>query len=182
MIARSAFALLVPVLVAACQSGAEPPVAALTQADSADQVLFGVRVVLHNNGLNRALLLADTAMMFEDNTRTELRNVSTTFYTPEGAKNATLTARQGTYNVRLGSMEARGDVVVLTEDNRKLTTPQLRYDPQRNEISSDSAFRLTEPGGWASGTGFIADPNLDNIRIHRDAKGTRGSVTLPGKP
>ena len=179
---RLAVVLLLPLLMAACKSAAEPPVTRVSQADSADQVLFGVRVVLHNNGLNRALLLADTAMMFEDNTRTELRTVSTTFYTPEGAKNATLTARQGTYNVRLGTMEARGDVVVLGEDGRKLTTPQLRYDPQRNEISSDSSFRLEEPGGWASGTGFIADPNLDNIRIHRDAKGTRGSVTLPGKP
>src|SRR5689334_16321953 len=92
-----------------CQdTGATPPVAARTAPDTADQTLFGVRLVLADRGVQRALMNADTAFTYEDNSRFELRAVRTTFYTETGVKDATLTSREGTYNVRSGNMEARG--------------------------------------------------------------------------
>jgi LPS export ABC transporter protein LptC len=166
--------------LAACQEGKTPPVAAgETVVDSADQVLYGVRTNLTNAGLMRGVLLADTALMYDDNTRTELRTLHTTFYTQTGAPNGTLTAERGTYNIRLGSMEARGNVVVVSTDGRRLVTPHLRYDPTRNEISGDSAFVLTEPTRTVEGIGFVSDPNMNNVRILRGSKYTGGSVPLP---
>jgi LPS export ABC transporter protein LptC len=163
----------------ACQDpGATPPVASGALADSADQIMFGVSVTLTDRGIRRADLEADTAYTYEDNTRTELRRVETTFFTETGAKNGTLTARQGTYDVRLGSMEARGDVVVIGEDGRRLETPHLRFDPARNEISSDSAFVLTEPTRKLSGIGFVADPNLNNVRVLANAKASGSGLTI----
>lgn len=160
------------VLGVACkEQGATPPVAANVIPDTSDQTLFGVRLLMADHGIKRATMEADTAFTYEDNTRTELRNVRTTFYTETGLKNGTLTSREGTYNVRSGRMEARGNVVVVSEDGRRLETPQLRYDPGRNEISSDSAFVLTQPTEVVTGIGFIADPNLNNIRILRAASG-----------
>jgi hypothetical protein len=73
-------------------------------------------------------------------------------------------------------MEARGNVVVVTEDGRRLTTEQLRYDQIRNEISSDSAFVLTEPGRRLEGVGFTSDPNMNNVRVHRLIEG-QGAVS-----
>jgi LPS export ABC transporter protein LptC len=79
-------------------------------------------------------------------------------------------------------MEARGNVVVVSEDGRRLETQQLRYDPARNEISSDSAFVLTEPTQRVSGIGFRADPNLNNVNILRAASGsTTRSVRQPDR-
>jgi len=168
---------------AACRdSGATPPVAVRALPDTADQTMFGVRLVLADRGIQRALLQADTAFTYEDNTRTELRNVRTTFFTETGVKNGTLTSRQGTYNVRSGTMEARGDVVVISEDGRRLETPHLRYDPTRNEISSDSAFVLTQPQETITGIGFIADPNLNNVRVIKAASGrTKTSIVQPDR-
>lgn len=157
--------------VACNDPGATPPVAATAIPDTSDQTLFGVRLLMADHGIQRATMQADTAFTYEDNTRTELRNVRTTFYTETGLKNGTLTSREGTYNVRSGSMEARGNVVVVSEDGRRLETPQLRYDPGRNEISSDSAFVLTQPTEVVTGIGFIADPNLNNVRILKAASG-----------
>jgi LPS export ABC transporter protein LptC len=171
------------VAIAACQDqGATPPVAARTTPDTADQTLFGVRVVMSDRGVQRALLEADTAFTYEDNSRFELRTVRSTFYTETGVKDATLTSRQGTYNVRSGNMEARGNVVVISTDGRRLETPQLRYDPGRNEISGDSSFVLTRPGDELSGIGFKTDPELTRINVLSNAHGrTTKSVAQPGR-
>ena len=171
------------VALAACQDpGATPPIGSRSPADTADQTMFGVRLVLADHGVQRALLEADTAFTYEDNTRTDLRVVRSTFYTEAGVKEGKLTSREGTYSSRSGTMEARGNVIVIAEDGRRLETQQLRYDPQRNEISGDSAFVLTRPGDVLSGIGFTTDPNLTRIRVDSAASGrTTKSIVQPDR-
>lgn len=166
----------------ACDDRTAPPVVSRSAlADSADQVMFGARFNLTDKGLSRAELLSDTAYFFEDNTRIELRKVEATFYTMTGARDAYLTSKRGTYNSRFGSMLARGDVVVITEEGRRLSTPLLMYNQQQNEISSDSAFVLTEPGRRLEGVGFRSDPNMQNVQILKTRSGSTGAVSLPGQ-
>ena len=169
-------------VLGACQETTKaPPVEQKNvMPDSADQMLFGVWFLLSDAGVKRAEVNADTAYMYEDNTRTDMRKVKTDFFTTTGTKNATLTSKTGDYNSRLGTMEARGNVVVITTDGRRLETPQLKYDPSRNEISSDSAFVLTEKDGRvAKGVGFTSDPDMNNVRIHAAAQGLGQKVTVP---
>ena len=168
----------------ACSSKKQPPVATHSPlADSADQIMYGARFKLTDQGLARAQLEADTAYFFDDNTRQELENVHTTFYTVTGAKDAVLTSRHGTINNRTNNMIARGNVVVVSEDGRRLTTPELIYNQQKNQISSDSAFVMTEPNRRLEGVGFRSDPNMKNIQILSGAKGiARGVSTAPVAP
>ncbi len=172
------------VVTGACSSKKEPPVATHSPlADSADQVMFGARFKLTDQGLQRAQLEADTAYFFDDNTRIELSNVHTTFFTVTGAKDAVLTSRFGTTNTRTNNMIARKNVVVVSEDGRRLTTPELIYNQQKNEISSDSAFVMTEPNRRLEGVGFRSDPNMKNIQILSSAKGVaKGISTAPVAP
>jgi LPS export ABC transporter protein LptC len=183
MRARLALVALAALIAsAACTEKTAPPVARKSAlADSADQVMYGAHFNLTDKGLARAELLSDTAYFFDDNTRIELRKVATTFYTTSGARDAYLTSQRGTYNNRSGMMIARGDVVVITEEGRRLTTPHLKYDQAQNEISSDSAFVLTEPGRRLEGIGFRSDPNMQNIQILKTKSGSTGTVTLPGQ-
>ena len=178
---RALLLLLLGVSLAACRKdSASPVIKGRVVPDSADQVLFGVRFFLTDGGLRRAELVADTAYMYDENTRTELRVVNTTFYKNSGERDAVLTSQTGTYNVRLGSMEARGDVVVVTTDGRKLTTPHLRYDPSRNEIASDSAFVINEATGRVTeGVGFIGDPDLNNVRVLSATKSRGNQLVIP---
>jgi LPS export ABC transporter protein LptC len=168
-------------IVAACSDTSNPQALSPASAvDSADQVMFGVHFFVTDAGLRRAEVKADTALTFEENTRTELRKVNATFFKATGEKDATLTSREGTYNTRLGSMEARGNVVVTSTSGRTLTSAQLRFDPTRNEVSSDSAFVLTEANGRVlKGIGFVSDPNLNMLRVLRGAQSTGNQVTLP---
>ena len=172
---------LVMALCAACDTKKQPPVAAHSPlADSADQVMYGLRFNLTDGGIARANLHSDTAYFFDDNTRIELEKVNTTFFNSTGAKDAVLTSRRGTYNSRTSNMVARKDVLVVSEDGRRLTTSELVYNQQRNEISSDSAFVMTEPNRRISGVGFRSDPNMNNIQILKGASGfARGVTTQP---
>jgi len=163
-----------------CNDKKQPPVSAHSVlADSADQIMWGARFNLTDRGLQRAELFADTAYFFNDNTRVELENVRTTFYTTGGAKDAVLTSHHGTYTSRTGAMVARKNVVVVSEDGRRLVTPELAYDQSRNEISSDSAFVLTEPNRRLEGIGFRSDPSLNNVRVLRGASGFANQVNNP---
>lgn len=165
----------------ACSQKKQPPVAAHSPlADSADQVMYGARFNLTDKGLQRAQLQSDTAYFFEDNTRIELEKVHTTFFTATGAKNGVLTSERGRFNSRTNNMVARKNVVVVSEDGRRLTTQELNYNQQTNEISSDSAFVMTEPNRRVEGVGFRSDPDMKNIRILKGASGiARGVSTQP---
>lgn len=171
--------LLLPLAVitlggAACPS--KPPVAkraSKTTAipDSADQVGYGMRHVLTDKGVAQGELLADTAFVYDEGTRLEMRRLNMTFFTKQGLKDGVMTAREGTYNTRLQRLEARGDVVVVREDGKRFTSQQLVFDQVRNQFYSDSAFALVEPTRQLSGTGFESDPRLTNFKCLRACKG-----------
>jgi LPS export ABC transporter protein LptC len=166
--------------VAACSETQEPPLASTNPiADSADQVIWGARQLLTNGGVLRADLHADTAFFFNDGTRIELRSVNTTFFATNGAKNGTLTSREGTYNTQIGQMSARKNVVVVSEDGRRLTTPELRYSEQTNLISSDSSFVATQGGRRLEGVGFETDPDMNNVRCKAACRGELGALAVP---
>jgi len=177
------------VVATACDDKREPPV--LTRAgmaDSADQVMFGASFNMTNRGVIRAELQADTAYFFDDNTRIELDDVNTTFYTVSGVKDAVLTSNHGRYSTRLGNMTAFGNVVVTTEDGRSIVTPELHYNQASNQFSSDSQFVMTEPGRRLAGVGFRSDPGLKNVQVLSGASGfvtganAVPTATSPGSP
>lgn len=148
--------------------------------DSAETVIYGGRVVLTDKGVSSGELLADTVFVYEGGTRLELRQVHATFFTKQGEKDGVLTSREGTYNQRLSRLEARGSVIVLAEDGRRLDTEQLVYDQQRNQIFSDSAFVLNQPPRQISGIGFESDPKLTTVKVFRGFKGV-APVKMPAQ-
>ena len=179
---RVALLLSLVVALAACrEKGTAPPVKrGHTMADSAEQVMLDVRALLTDHGVQRGEMFADTAYVFDDQTRFELRKVRATFNTSTGTKDGVLSADRGTYNQRESKLEGFGNVVIVTTEGKRLTSPHMRYMQVVNEVSSDSAFTLVEPGRNVSGIGFRADPQLTRIQILRNV-GAQGSFTLPGK-
>ena len=169
-------------LVVACRKqGSAPPVKrTATMADSAEQVMSGVRMLLTDRGVQRGELFADTAYVFEDQTRFELRKVRATFNTSTGTKDGVLTADRGLYNQREAKLEGFGNVVIVTTEGKRLTSPHMRYMQAQNEVSSDSAFTLVEPDRSLNGIGFRADPQLTRIVVLK-AGDVRGNITLPAQ-
>ena len=166
--------------LAACGNTQAPPVASQSLLpDSAEQMLFGVELLLTDAGVRRASVKSDTLLVYDDATREELRKVIARFFTAAGEQQAVMTSDQGTHSSRLGTMEARGNVVVISSEGKQLVSPHLKYDPTRNEISSDSAFTLTEGERVTKGVGFVSNPDMTNIRILAAAQVTGTEVKIP---
>jgi LPS export ABC transporter protein LptC len=175
---KALLVLLGALLAGACRDKNTPTLAARTSAlpDSADQVMFGLRQALTTDGVRRGELRADTAFFYDQNQRIELRKVDAVFFTADGVKNATMKALQGTYDVRTQKLDGRGDVVLTSEDGRKLSSPHLVFERSFNQVSSDTTFTFTAPGRTMSGVGFRSDPQLRNVQILR---GAGGQTVLP---
>ena len=166
---------------AGCGTAKPPPVAPPNPlADSADQVMFGVRTFITDQGLLRAQLRADTGYFFDGNSRIEVRNERTVFFTNTGQPSAVLTSQEGTYSTTRSIMEARKNVVVVSTDGKRLETSQLSFNQVTNLISSDSAFVLTEPERRVEGVGFTSDPSLNNFKILKLKQGA-GPIPLSGQ-
>lgn len=169
-------------VAAGCSRQGNVPAAGTTAslADSAEQVMLNVRSLLTDHGVQRGEMFADSAYVFDDNTRFELRKVRATFNTVTGVKDGTMTADRGRYNLRQQQLEGFGNVVVTTNDGKRLTSPHLRYNQLSNEVSSDTSFTMVEPGRTLSGIGFRSDPQLNHLTVLRAPRG-QGSFTLPGQ-
>lgn len=170
------------VALAACRDDkALPPVVAPAPglADSADQFMIGVRYALADAGVKRGELFADTGFVFQEGSRFEFRKVRVEFNTPQGVKSGTMTADRGTYHVNMNRFEGFGRVVVVTQDGRRLSAPQLRYDQNANEISSDSAFVFEDAKQVQRGTGLRTDPNLTRIEVKSNWSGVIRKVPVP---
>lgn len=184
---RLPVALALLAAATACDDKREPPVLGKSpMADSADQIMYGASFNLTDRGVIRAELQADTAYFLDDNTRIELDDVNTTFYTVTGVKDAVLTSDRGRYSTRLGNMTAYGNVVVNTEAGRRIVTPELHYNQGANRFSSDSHFVMTEPGRRIEGVGFRSDPGLNNVQVLSGATGFMtgqgGASSSPASP
>lgn len=166
--------------LAGCRGSEQPPVTPIPPAvDSADQVMIQVRTLLTERGVKQGELFADTAYVYDENSRYELRNVRTTFNTPTGAPNGTLTAKRGRYDIRQRFLEGFGDVVVVTTDGKRLLTPHLRFDQARNLVRSDSAFTLIEGARRHQGIGFESDPNVTRFVCKRACVASSTDVNIP---
>jgi LPS export ABC transporter protein LptC len=177
----TALAIAAASLSAACTDLKQPPVATRpSAADSAEQVLVGVRTMLTSKGIQRGELMADTAYIYDDQTRFDLRKVRVNFNTETGAPQGTMRADRGIYSTRSEIVEAFGNAVVTFVDGRSLKSPHLIYKRNVNDISSDTTFEISGPKGTYSGVGVSFDPGFTRFTCQRNCGGS-SAVVLPNR-
>ena len=157
-------------MLGACSDAGEPPTT-LVAADSADQVGFGVVHYITIDGVRRIKLEADTAYFYQQAQVAELIGVHIEFYSPEGVHHSTITAIEGTYDWRVQGMEARGNVVAVTPDGRKLTTEILRYNRDEDEIRGPESFIFDAPDQHLEGDAFTANTDFTRVETTRPRRG-----------
>ena len=162
--------------IGGCRGSDQPPVT-ITAADSADQVIFGLDHFVTRDGVRRARVRARKAYFYENSQTAELDSMTVTFFSPEGAETSTLTADEGTYYWRTSDMEARGNVVAITPDGRRLRTSIMKYFSARNQIEGPAPFVFDAPDRHLEGQGFTSDPDFKEV-VTKNPKGTLGQVEL----
>jgi LPS export ABC transporter protein LptC len=178
---RSFLSALSAVTVLACEDTGVKPTTTVQAADSADQVLEGFSHYVTNEGVLRSRVEADTAFFYEATQITQLRNVKVVFFDFKGAESSTLTSRRGIYRWQDGSMEAIGNVMVVSPDGRRLATEMLRYDNATNLISTDRHFTFDRGEEHLEGNSFKSDPDFRNVVTDRPRGVTGDGMLLPGQ-
>ena len=182
---RCMLRLVLPVLpvfpLLSCEDTGARPTTTVQASDSADQVLEGFSHYVTNEGVRRSRVEADTAFFYEPTQITELHKVKVVFYDIKGEEGSTLTAKQGVYRWQDGSMEARGNVVVVSPDGRKLTTEVLRYDNGTNTILTDRHFTFDRGEEHLEGNSFRSDPDFKNVVTDKPRGVTGNGMLLPGQ-
>ncbi len=149
----------------------------------ADQVMFGVEQYLTRAGIRRGVLRADTAYMYDDASRIDMRRLEIRFFDDAGGDLGRLTARRGEYLLPAGNMTVHDNVELegrlQSVAPSVLETDSLVYDAADDELATDAAWTLTHPDGTVEqGTGLVTDPAMENIR-RRDWTVTTPDVEVP---
>ncbi|HEX9754171.1 MAG TPA: LPS export ABC transporter periplasmic protein LptC [Gemmatimonadales bacterium] len=180
----SLLAFLAFLALLACSEQGVAPTTSAVAADSADQIIEGMTTTIVADGVRRSLVSADTAFIYQGRQVADMRQIRASFFDVQGNQTSVLTAESGLYQITLGTLEARGNVVVVATDgsNRRLTTEHLIYDRATNQIRSDSAFVYQSPDGVLRGNSFYADPDFRNVVTKQPRGRQRGTgVLLPGQ-
>jgi LPS export ABC transporter protein LptC len=167
--------------VLSCEEAGVRPTATVQAPDSADQVLEGFSHYVTNEGVRRSRVEADSAFFYEPTQITELHKIKVVFFDLKGAEGSTLTAQRGTYRWQDGSMEANGNVVVVSPDGRRLSTETLRYDNATNTIMTDKPFSFDRGAEHLEGNSFRSDPDFRNVVTDRPRGVSGEGLLLPGQ-
>ena len=144
-------------------------------------MLEGFSHYVTKDGIRRSRVEADTAFFYENTQVTQLKKIRVVFFDVQGEESSTLTAKRGTYRWQDGSMEANGNVVVVSPDGRRLATESLKYDNAANQISTNVHFTFDRGTEHLEGNSFRSDPDFKNVVTDRP-RGTAGDgILLPGQ-
>ncbi|MFW5947054.1 MAG: LPS export ABC transporter periplasmic protein LptC [Gemmatimonadota bacterium] len=154
--------------LAACGGGQDPVADTGGFRDlPSDHVALDLFTDIKDMGALRARLHADTAYIWEDSARTVMFPVDLRLYDENGAETAHLTADEGHLDSETNNMFARGNVVLVsTDDERRILTEELHYDPRRGRIWSDVHTVLFEGDSRLEGSGFQANSDMTEIEVY----------------
>lgn len=153
------------------RSGGALPADSL-QRDEPAQVTWDAAFTLNEEGRRRAIITADRMEQYrrEDSTYSIWRTLSDTarvrsYIFEEGDSSATITADSVVYHTEDGLFKAYGDVVVLTEENRRLESEHLTWHQFDRKIRTRRFVRITTPTEDVRGNGLVADEDLETYQI-----------------
>ena len=133
----------------------------------ADQVVLGMTMFMTSGGIRQGRVEADTAFMYADSAKAKLRRLRIVFFDENGAERATVTGTAGEWDRNTDRMWAQGDVVLIVHaDGRRIESAEMVYDPEMEEIWSDSATVQTLANGRVTrGSSFRSDMEFRNVQI-----------------
>lgn len=152
-----------------CRSESTTPSAIADPGElPADNVIYGLRHVMTKDGVRTGNLHGDTAYVFERDRRLDIVGVRLVFFGESGEQTGTLTSATGEYQIATGSFVARGNVVLITQEEggtRRLETEELHYDVREDQLWSDVPFVMIHAGRTTRGTSFRSDSGFDNWSV-----------------
>lgn len=136
------------------------------------QVTRDARFEMTEGGRRRAVIRADRMQQYQtdDSTYSVWRTPGDSarvhsFIFEEGDSSATITADSVVFFNQEGRFEAYGDVVVLTQENRRLESEHLTWLQSDRTIRTRRFVHITTPSEDVRGNGLVAEEDLETYQI-----------------
>lgn len=167
-------------LVSACKHRAGSGDATSAQADTTDRpapkhVSWDAEFTMLEEGRRRAVLeaprmeqykAADSSYSVWLSGRNNGR-VRAFLFDEEGDSSATLTADSVVFRDNESRLDAYGDVVVLTKNNKQLRSEHLVWQQADRTIRTRRFVRIVTPKEVVQGNGLVAEEDLETYQIGR---------------
>lgn len=182
-VSRLVFALLMAGMVigsTGCQHRTRQSGSPASQADTTDRprprhVSWDATFSMLEEGRRRAVLEAPRMEQYKtsDSTYSVWRSARDTsrvwayLFNQEGDSSATLTADSVVFQDTAGRLDAYGNVVVVTESNKRLRTEHLVWHQADRTIRTRRFVRIVTPTEVVQGNGLVAAEDLETYQIGR---------------
>ena len=161
--------------------GADDPMADSLKPAGPSQVTWDARFSMEEGGRRRATIAAQKMEQYdtEDSTfsvwRTLLdsNRVRSYVFDEKGDSSATIVADSVVFYNQEGRFEAYGNVVVTTQEGRRLNSEHLTWNQADRTIRTRRFVQITTPTERVQGNGLVADEDLETYQI--------GSFTAEGE-
>lgn len=166
------------ILGVACQhreASEEQTSADTTGGPTPTHISWGAEFSMNEEGHRRAVIAADRMERYvtEDSTysvwrtRSDSGRVRTYLFDEQGDSSATVTADSVLFFAQEGRFEAFGNVVVVTESNKRLESEHLTWDQADRKIRTQRFVHITTPTEVVQGNGLVAAEDLETYQIGR---------------
>jgi LPS export ABC transporter protein LptC len=125
---------------------------------------IGYRLIESAAGVRQWVLQSETMRKYAGEEDVHLEDLKMDFFR-EGEHFSVLTADSGLANPKTKDVHTWGNVVVVTDDGRRLETEELFFDNTTELIHNDVFNRFTRDGDVLTGIGLEATPDLEYIEI-----------------
>lgn len=168
---KSIRAAMLVVLVGGLTTGCGEERPATVSAQSGvrvpEQEFLDYRLIETSDGVRQWLLESDRMQKFSDQEDVLLVTVKMEFYR-DGTYFSTLTSDSGQANLQKNDVHTWGDVVVVTEDGRRLECSELFFDNETELITNDVFNRFTRGRDVTTGIGLETSADLENVVIREN--------------
>jgi len=137
------------------------------------QVTYDYHTTQTKGGVLEWELWGETAERYPGNSMLSLHGVRMIFYR-EGERDAVLTSDSGEIDEKTQQTVARGNVVVISADGKRLESEILYWDPQRRLIHTEAFVRFVDGDQVLTGYGMETDPNLTTLVLRENVSGEFG--------
>jgi LPS export ABC transporter protein LptC len=131
--------------------------------ETADLTLEEIHYVETKGDKKEWELRAKSGQHFRQEDYTTLQDLTVTFYTEEG-RIVTLRGDKGFMKGRK-EIEVRGDVVITSSDGYRVSTDSLRFDDEKQQISTDDPVMFEGKGLHIKGIGAVVDLKTKKLSI-----------------
>ncbi|WKV13577.1 LPS export ABC transporter periplasmic protein LptC [Marivirga harenae] len=125
-----------------------------------------IEIIYSDSAKVRVIVNATKQYEFENGDREFPNDIYIEFFEPDGTMSSTLEANSAYYTKETEIYKAEGDVEVIGYiEPRKLNSEELYWEPEKEEIYTETFVRIQSEDQISTGTGLRAKQDFSSYRI-----------------